>query len=82
MNELWYFYADWCPYCQKQNPLIEEFEKENPGVTVVRIESTDTDALEINNVSSFPTFMVFKDSDFLKALNGLTTKEDLAELFA
>jgi thiol-disulfide isomerase/thioredoxin len=82
MNELWYFYADWCPYCQKQNPLIDEFEQENPGVTVVRIESTDTDALEVNNVTSFPTFMVFKDSDFLKALNGLTTKEDLAELFA
>lgn len=81
MNELWYFYADWCPYCQKQNPLIDEFEQENPGVTVVRIESTDTDALEVNNVTSFPTFMVFKDSDFLKALNGLTTKEDLAELF-
>lgn len=82
MNELWYFYADWCPYCQKQNPLIDEFEQENPGITVVRIESTDTDALEVNNVTSFPTFMVFKDSDFLKALNGLTTKEDLAELFA
>jgi thiol-disulfide isomerase/thioredoxin len=81
MNELWYFYADWCPYCQKQNPLIDEFEQENPGITVVRIESTDTDALEVNNVTSFPTFMVFKDSDFLKALNGLTTKEDLAELF-
>jgi len=81
MNELWYFYADWCPYCQQQNPLIDQFEQENPGINVIRIESTDADALQVNNVTSFPTFMVFKDSDFIKALNGLTTKEVLSELF-
>jgi thioredoxin 1 len=80
-KELWYFYADWCPYCQQQNPIMDQFESDNPDILVIRINSEESDALEINGVSSFPTFMVFKHGDFLTSLNGLTQKDALAEAF-
>ena len=80
-KELWYFYADWCPYCQKQNPIMDEFEAENPGVTVIRIESEERDAVEHNQIGSFPTHLIFKDGEFVTALQGLLEKDKLAEAF-
>ena len=80
-KELWYFYADWCPYCQQQNPIMDQFEADNPDINVIRIESQETDAVELNKVSGFPTFMVFKNGDFLQALNGLTQPDVLLEAF-
>jgi thiol-disulfide isomerase/thioredoxin len=81
LKELWYFYADWCPYCQQQNPIMDEFEKENPDITVIRIESKDSDAAEINNVTAFPTHKVVIDGMFIDTLNGLKQKEDLVKAF-
>jgi thiol-disulfide isomerase/thioredoxin len=81
-KEIWYFYADWCPYCQQQNPIMDEYEAENPEVEIIRInEANDKDAVEHNQIESFPTLIVFKNglSDIKK---GLHSKEKLEELFA
>ncbi len=83
MKELWYFYAEWCPYCQKQNPIMKEFESENPDVEIVWLnEALEKDAVELNDIQSFPTLIPFKDNLPLHRKNGLQTKDQLQEIFA
>jgi thiol-disulfide isomerase/thioredoxin len=82
MKEAWYFYADWCSYCQKQNPILDEFLAEHPEVNVVKIlESENKDAVEHNKVEGFPTFIIFNDENpnglFVP---GLHQKDELADM--
>lgn len=80
-KELWYFWADWCPYCQKQNPIMDEFEAENPDITVIRIESKDTEAVDMNEITSFPTHKVIIDGQYANTLSGLHQKDQLVKAF-
>lgn len=82
-KEIWYFYADWCTYCQKQNPIMDEFEAENPDVQITRIhEERDRDAVEHNNIKGFPTLVFFKNGQSIKTTQGLNSKKELEKVFA
>lgn len=82
MKEAWYFYADWCTYCQKQNPILDEFMAEHPETNVVRIlESENKDAVEHNKVEGFPTWIIFNDEYPNGVVNtGLKQKDELEDL--
>ena len=82
MKELWYFYADWCTYCQKQNPVLDTFIENNPKISVIKIlESENADAIEHNQITGFPTFVVFNGDKEPKQVNGLHSEEQLLGLF-
>lgn len=83
MKELWYFYATWCTYCKQQTPILDEFIAEHPEVTVIKIlEEENKDAVEMNNIQNFPTFMVLKGNEPMRPVSGLTNKAELEKLFA
>jgi thioredoxin 1 len=82
-KELWYFYADWCPYCQKQKPIMEEYTKSNPDVEVIWLnEASEKDAVELNGISGYPTFIPFKNGVPLERVNGVQEKVKLEAIFA
>ena len=82
MNELWYFYADWCHYCKQQTPVLDEYIERHPEISVIKIlESENKDAIEQNNIKGFPTFFVFKKDGSSKVLDGLQTPDLLEAIF-
>ena len=83
MKEIWYFYADWCSFCQQQNPILDKFIENNPKLSVIKIlESENADALAQNNITGFPTFVVFNGNGEPRRVDGLHSEEQLTGLFA
>lgn len=56
------FYATWCPHCQRMMPVVAELRDDFDGkAEIFQIEGDDnSDMMEKFNVSSYPTFIVFK----------------------
>lgn len=57
------FYADWCPHCQRMMPIMDELKKEDSGkATIVQIEGDNNpDLMEKYHVTSYPTWILFRD---------------------
>jgi thioredoxin 1 len=55
-----FFYADWCPHCHHQMPLVDELESEYAGeVTFIKINVTERpDHAAEFGVSALPTMIV------------------------
>lgn len=81
MIKLMYLGAEWCGPCKKMKPIIEEFEKENPEVMVVRIDvDEDSETAVSLNVISIPTIVVMKDNVEVARKRGAVSKPGLFEL--
>jgi len=79
------FFADWCPTCKTQKPLVQELLKE-PKMKEVTLFVADydkeKDLKKALRVSSQSTFVVFKGGKEVARSTGQTKKEDLAATFA
>ena len=75
------FFAEWCMPCMMMSPLIddlaEEFE-EKVNFGKVNIEDNQEIASKYN-ISSLPTFVLFKEGKVLDQLSGAKTQEELSE---
>lgn len=75
------FWASWCGPCRMIAPTIEEIAKENPDVTVGKINVDDEEALAIKfGIVSIPTIMAIKDGKVTGQLVGVRSKEDILKL--
>lgn len=75
------FYADWCGPCKMMAPVLEEFTKENPSVTVCKVNVDDAPQLASKfSVMSIPTFISFKNGAEHKSQVGVVSKDFLEEL--
>lgn len=75
------FYAEWCGPCKMVAPIIEELAKEMPEVSFVEIDvDADGELAEQFNVSSIPTFIVFKDGKPSSQAIGAMGKEGFQDL--
>ncbi|TSJ42318.1 rhodanese-like domain-containing protein [Fluviicola chungangensis] len=72
------FGAAWCPPCKKMSPIVDELSKEYP-VTYVDGGSQNQLVKELN-ITSFPTFIAFKNGLEIKRITGVCSKEDLKKL--
>jgi thioredoxin 1 len=75
------FFASWCGPCKLQGPIIDELAEEIGGKAIVGKVNTE-EAMESSikyEVMSIPTLILFKDGIVKEVLNGLQTKETLAE---
>ena len=68
------FYANWCGYCKKQFPLLEELD--NISIGIVDIDANKNLANQFN-IKSFPTFIMFKNGVEAGRFSGLHSKYDL-----
>lgn len=74
------FYADWCGPCKMVSPIIEELSQEMKDVSFVKVNvDNDSDLAGQYNVSSIPTFIIFKDGQPVSQFVGAMGKEGFVE---
>jgi thioredoxin 1 len=68
------FYADWCGYCTRQAPILEELDK----IWIGKINTDENRELaQKYGISSLPSFIIFKDGKEIHRFSGLHTKFDI-----
>jgi subtilase family serine protease/thiol-disulfide isomerase/thioredoxin/uncharacterized membrane protein YphA (DoxX/SURF4 family) len=80
-----FFYTDWCAFCQKQKPIIDELETEyGEDVTFIRVNADmNREAIQQFGVTSFPSLFLISYIDpqwgyqISETFKGLTKKETL-----
>jgi thioredoxin len=56
------FGAPWCPPCRQMIPVVDEFEKSQKDVRVVRLNADETaSAAKAVNINALPTFIIYKN---------------------
>lgn len=74
------FYATWCGPCKMLSPVIEELSKENPTISVIKIDVDEHEELAREYaVMSIPTVLLFKDGQIVKKQVGFVPKEVLQD---
>ncbi len=79
------FYAEWCPTCKTQKPLVRELLNEPKMKDVVLFVADfdkEKDLKKTLRVSQQSTFVIFKGGKEVARSTGQTKKEDLAAAFA
>ena len=75
------FYATWCGPCQLLSPILEELEKENKDLTIVKIDVDKAEKLaRSHGVMSIPTIEIYKKGDLKNKQVGYLSKEELQDL--
>lgn len=73
------FWAEWCPPCQMQGPIVEELAKELEGK--VRVVKVNVDQAQQTSqkysIMSVPTLILFKGGQVVKQMVGFRSKQDL-----
>ena len=77
------FYADWCGPCQRQAPIVGEIASEYEGkIKVAKINvDNDTELAIKYKALTIPTLLFFKNGEVTGKLLGLSSKEEITELF-
>lgn len=71
------FFAPWCGFCQKQEPILEEMDK----VWIGQVNSElSPELFEKYKVTSYPTFVLFKDGEEVERFSGVHSKFDIMEI--
>lgn len=73
------FFAKWCPFCQKQNQILDELERDMKGkVEFFRIDIDDNrDLFNGFKIDGVPTLFILKNKSVFKEYSGLTQKNEL-----
>jgi thioredoxin 1 len=74
------FWAEWCPPCRQQGPIVEKVAGRYAGKATVAkldVDSNQSSAAKFT-VRSIPTLIVFKGGEESKRLVGLQTEDKLA----
>lgn len=75
------FFAEWCMPCMMMTPIIEDLAEEFEGkVKIGKVNIDDYQELaEKYNVSSIPSFIIFKEGKPVKQMSGSMTQDELSE---
>ena len=76
------FATDWCPYCKRLAPIIEELAAERENEIEVYYVNTDEqpDIAERYDIMSVPTVLVFQNGEVKKSAVNPQTKDALLKL--
>jgi thioredoxin len=56
------FGAPWCPPCRQMTPVVDEFEKSEKDVRVVRLNADESaTTMKALKIDALPTFIIFKN---------------------
>lgn len=72
------FYADWCGPCKMISPVLEEFDKQNEDIKVIKVNVDNSqDIAEQFNVMSIPTLLYIENGDIVNTTRGFQSIEML-----
>jgi thioredoxin 1 len=74
-----YFTAEWCNPCQRTKPIAEELKAE--GLIDFVFVDADEEIELVNKfkIKSVPTYILIKDGQEFKRMNGAKTREQFLE---
>lgn len=73
------FFADWCGYCTRQEPILEELDK----VWIGKVNTDENrDLAQKFSISSLPSFVIFKDGKEIHRFSGLHSKFDIMNIIS
>ena len=77
------FWAAWCGPCRAIAPVLEEIDREEENVVVLKVDVDDNSALASElGIQSIPTLMFFKDGVAnAEPVVGVATKETIKNKF-
>ncbi len=76
MKHLFYFTADWCGPCKKVRPIVEELIKDGYSFQIIDVD-LEKELAKNFEISSVPTFILFKNEKSIKRISGAQTKNQL-----
>lgn len=69
------FWAEWCGPCRMMTPVLDEIAGSNEGVRVAKLNVDEHQDLAMRyNVSSIPTFIIFKEGEVKDRVLGAMPK--------
>ncbi len=73
------FWAEWCPPCRIQNPILEDLAKEiGKNALIAKVDVDNHGELAANyNVRNIPTLILFRDGEPVEFMVGVQQKEEL-----
>lgn len=78
------FYADWCPPCKVQIPILEKLDaSRGEEVDIIKINVDQYQGLaQQYGIRSIPTVVLIKDGEILHKRAGVHTEKELNDLLA
>ena len=73
------FWAPWCGPCKSIAPILEELASElgeSVKITKVNVDN-NSDIATKYEIRAIPTILVFRNSEIVETIVGLTSKDDL-----
>jgi thioredoxin 1 len=78
MKHVFYFTADWCGPCKKVRPIVEELTKDGYSFQIIDVD-IEKELVKKFEISSVPTFILFKNEKSIKRTSGSQTKNQLED---
>jgi thioredoxin 1 len=78
MKHIFYFTADWCGPCKKVRPIVEELIKDGYSFQIIDVD-IEKELVQKFEISSVPTFILFKNEKSIKRISGAQTKTQLED---
>jgi thioredoxin 1 len=78
MKHVFYFTADWCGPCKKVRPIVQELIKDGYSFQIIDVD-IEKELVQKFEISSVPTFVLFKNEKSVKRISGAQTKPQLED---
>jgi thioredoxin 1 len=77
-------WAPWCSPCRAIAPIIDEIQEETKDwAEIIKLDaSTEEEQTQMLNVSSLPSFLIYKEGKIVDSIIGLTSKQNLISLMS
>lgn len=77
------FYADWCGPCKMLSPVLEQINKENDDIKVVKVNIDDSRRIaSYYQIQSIPTLVLLRDGEFINRIIGFNPKKKIEEFIS
>jgi thioredoxin 1 len=78
MKHVFYFTADWCSPCKKVRPIVQELIQDGYSFQIIDVD-IEKELAKKFEISSVPTFILFKNEKSVKRISGAQTKKQLED---